>query len=288
MTSASATAWAGARGDTVHLPSELRTAAMVARRELIRFWRNKTRMVGGLVQPLLFLVVFGYGLGSLVPNVGGLDYKMFIFPGSLAMSVVTTSIFGAISIVWDREFGFLREMLVAPVSRASILLGKTAGGATVATIQGVVMLLFAPIIGIRLTPLLVAQALLLCFLIAWALTSFGVFIASRMKKMEGFQAIMQFLLFPMIFLSGAQIPLRNLPSWLAVVTRLDPLTYAVDPLRRVILDAQGFSPQALAAFGANGVDLFGYTLAVWQELAMVAVFAILFLSAAVVAFNHQD
>src|SRR5689334_1358623 len=103
-------------GDEVHLPSELRTAGMVARRELIRFARNRTRMVGGLVQPLLFLLVFGYGLGSLVGSTGGLDYKKFIFPGSLAMSVVTTSIFGAISIVWDREFGFLREMLVAPVS----------------------------------------------------------------------------------------------------------------------------------------------------------------------------
>ena len=272
----------------VHLSSELRTAGMVAQRELIRFWRNKTRMVGGLVQPLLFLLVFGYGLGALVGSTGGLDYKKFIFPGSLAMSVVTTSIFGAVSIVWDREFGFLREMLVAPVSRASILLGKTLGGATVATLQGVVMLLFAPVVGLQLTALLVAQVLLVSFLLAFALTSFGVFIASRMKKMEAFQAVMQFLLFPMIFLSGAQFPLTGLPAWLSVVTRLDPLTYGVDPLRRIILGAQGVTPEAIARFGGNGVALFGHTLAVWEELAMVGVFALVFLALAVAAFSKTE
>ncbi|MEA3201814.1 MAG: type transport system permease protein [Thermoplasmata archaeon] len=275
-------------GDRVHLSSEMRTAGMVAKRELIRFWRNKTRMIGGLVQPLLFLFVFGYGLGSLIPANGGLDYKMFIFPGSLAMSVVTTSIFGAISIVWDREFGFLREMLVAPVSRASILLGKTLGGATVATFQGIVMLLFAPLVGLKLTPILVVEALLLCFLIAFALTSFGVFIASRMKKMEGFQAVMQFLLFPMIFLSGAQFPLRNLPGWLTVVTRLDPLTYAVDPLRRIVLGAQDVPSAAINAFGGGGVSIGSYTLSVVEEIAAVAVFAVVFLSAAIVSFSKTE
>ena len=204
------------------------------------------------------------------------------------MSVVTTSIFGAISIVWDREFGFLREMLVAPVSRASILLGKTAGGAIVATFQGVVMLLFAPIVGLTLTPLLVVQVILLCFLIAFALTSFGVFIASRMKKMEGFQSVMQFLLFPMIFLSGAQIPVNGLPAWLAVVNRIDPLTYAVDPLRRIILGAQGVSPEAITRFSGNGVEIFGYVLAVWQELVMVAAFAVLFLGLAIATFSKTE
>jgi len=276
------------RADALHVGSELRTATMVAQRELIRFWRNKTRMIGGLVQPLLFLIVFGYGLGSLISPVEGLDYKKFIFPGSLAMSVVTTSIFGAISIVWDREVGFLREMLVAPVSRASILLGKTAGGAVVATFQGVVMLIFAPIVGLTLTPVLVVEVLLLCFFIAFALTSFGVFVASRMKKMEGFQAVMQFLLFPMIFLSGAQIPVNGLPKWLAVVNRLDPLTYAVDPLRRIILGAQGVSPEAITRFSGNGVEIFGYVLAVWQELAMVGLFALFFLALAIAAFNKKE
>src|SRR5581483_3817143 len=288
MATAMGDAHARDAGNAMHLGSELRTAGMVARRELIRFTRNRTRMIGGLVQPLLFLLVFGYGLGSLVGSTGGLDYKKFIFPGSLAMSVVTTSIFGAISIVWDREFGFLREMLVAPVSRASILLGKTIGGAVVATFQGVIMLLFAPIVGLTLTPIRVVQVLLLCFLIAFALTSFGVFIASRMKKMEAFQSVMQFLLFPMIFLSGAQFPLSGLPSWLAVVTRLDPLTYAVDPLRRIILGAQGVPAEAIARFGGNGVQVFGYTLAVWQELAAVAAFAVVFLALAIWAFSKPE
>src|SRR5207248_3357536 len=178
---------AEAATNRLDLAVEIRTSGMVLWRELLRFSRARTRIVGGLVQPILFLFVLGYGLGSLVGSTGGLDYKKFIFPGTLAMSVVFTSIFSAISIVWDREFGFLREMLVAPVSRASILIGKTAGGATVATFQGMIMLLFAPIVGLRLTPLLVVQVILVCFLTAFALTSFGVFIASRMKKMEGFQ-----------------------------------------------------------------------------------------------------
>lgn len=271
----------------IDLAVELRTAGMVMKRELIRYARARARIIGGLVQPILFLFVLGYGLGALVGSVGGLDYKMFIFPGSLAMSVVMTSIFSAISIVWDREFGFLREMLVAPVSRASIILGKTAGGATVATAQGMIMLLFAPLIGLKLTPLLVVQIILVCFLMAFALTSFGVFIASRMKKMEGFQAVMQFLLFPMIFLSGAQFPLSGLPPWLNVITKLDPLTYAVDPLRRIILGAQGASPAALARFG-NGVELFGTRLAIWQELAAVGLFAVLFLSLSIRAFSKTE
>jgi ABC-2 type transport system permease protein len=274
--------------DRVDLRVEIRTAGMVMRRELIRFVRARARIVGGLVQPILFLFVLGYGLGSLVGSTGGIDYKKFIFPGSLAMSVVMTSIFSAISIVWDREFGFLREMLVAPVSRASIILGKTAGGATVATVQGIIMLLFAPIVGLKLTPLLVIEIILMCFLTAFALTSFGVFIASRMKKMEGFQAVMQFLLFPMIFLSGAQFPLSGLPAWLDLITKLNPLTYAVDPLRRVILGAQSVPPEALARFGGNGVVLFGHTLAIWQELAMVGLFAALFLTLAVRAFSKVE
>lgn len=285
---ATVTASGAAYGDRVHLGSEIRTTGMVLRRELIRFTRARTRIIGGLVQPILFLFVLGYGLGSLVGSTGGLDYKKFIFPGTLAMSVVFTSIFSAISIVWDREFGFLREMLVAPVSRASILLGKTAGGATVATFQGIVMLIFAPIIGLKLTPLLVVEVILVSFLTAFALTSFGVFIASRMKKMEGFQAVIQFLMFPMIFLSGAQFPLTGLPGWLTVITRFDPLTYAVDPLRRIILGAQDVPPEAITRFGGNGVELFGHALAVWQELTAVGVFAIAFLMAAIVAFSKTE
>ena len=162
---------------------------MVWRRELIRFVRTRPRILTGLVQPLLFLFVLGYGMSSLVGTTGGFDFKKFVFPGIVAMSVVSTAIFAAMSIVWDREFGFLREMLIAPVSRTALVLGKTAGGATIATLQGSIMLLLAPLIGVRLTPLLVAQVILLELLMAVALTAFGVFVASRISKMESFQVV---------------------------------------------------------------------------------------------------
>jgi ABC-2 type transport system permease protein len=257
------------------------------------------------VQPVLFLFVLGYGLSGLVSSVGGVDYKKFMFPGTLAMSVVTTSIFSAISIVWDREFGFLREMLVAPVSRGSIILGKTAGGATVATIQGAIMLVLAPLVGVSLTPTLIVEVLLTMLLMATALTSFGVFVASRMKKMEGFQMVMQFLLFPMIFLAGAMFPVRGLPWALAILNRLDPLTYAIDPVRRFVLDPlidtarAGLPPGPAGAAQGQLLDQFQggvtwtlgswtYALATWQELALVAAFAVVFLSLAVAAFSRVD
>jgi ABC-2 type transport system permease protein len=292
---------ASAPGNRPLWSSEFRTVEMVWRREMIRFLRNRTRIVGGLVQPVLFLLVLGYGIGSFITTGGGLDYKKFVFPGTLAMSIVTTSIFSAVSIVWDREFGFLREMLVAPVSRASIVLGKTAGGATVATLQGAIMLLLAPLVGLTLTPLLVLEVLATSLLMAFALTSFGVFVASRMKKMEGFQNVMQFMLFPLIFLSGAIFPVQNLPIWLAIVNRLDPLTYAIDPIRRIVLSAQPGYQAALAQASTSGnpsggfllaisrgVTLNGQTLDIWQELVAVSLFAIVFLALAVRGFSRTD
>jgi len=182
-------------------------------------------------------------------------------------------------------------MLVAPVSRGAIVLGKTLGGATVATIQGAIMLLLAPVVGISLTPLLVVRVLLVSLLMAFALTSFGVFVASRMKKMEGFQVVMQFLLFPMIFLSGAMFPLANVPVWLSVVAHFDPLTYAIDPVRRLILSAQfpGDSiPAAVAARFGAGVDINGWVLGTGLELVAVALFALVFLALAVRGFSKTD
>src|ERR1035438_2523288 len=216
------------------LSQEIRVAGMVWERELIRYTRNRTRIASGLMQPVLFLFVLGYGMGSLVGSTGGFDFRKFVFPGVVAMSVVMTAMFSAISIVWDREFGFLREMLVAPVSRMALVLGKTAGGATVAAAQGTIMLVLAPLVGIDLTGVLVIEMIALELLMAVAMTTFGVFVASRIQKMESFQVVMQMLLMPMLFLSGALFPLNNLPRWLMVVTRLNPLTYAVAPLRQVV------------------------------------------------------
>jgi ABC-2 type transport system permease protein len=260
---------------------EARTALMVWRRELIRFRRNPARIVTSFVQPVLYLFVLGYGLGQFVQSGGGPDYKQYLFPGSVAMNIITTSIFSGVSIVWDREFGFLREMLVAPVSRSSIILGKVLGGAVTATMQGCLMLVLAPVIHVKLTVLSVLGFVAGSFLMAFSLTSFGVLVASRMKKMEGFQVVMQFLLFPMIFLSGVMFPVRGLPGWLTVLTRVNPLTYAVDPLRRIMLGKTGGTL-------ASGVTLFGAVLPVWSEFAIMAGLALLFLGFAIRAFSKTE
>jgi ABC-2 type transport system permease protein len=266
---------------------EARTAGMVWKRELIRFARARVRIFTGLMQPLLFLFVMGYGLASLVGNQGGINYQQFMFPGVVAMSVVTTAMFTAMSIVWDREFGFLREMLVAPVSRAAIVFGKTLGGATVATFQGAVMLVLAPVVGVSLDAVVVLQVLGGAFLLAFALTSFGVFVASRLKRMESFQVVMTSLMMPMIFLSGAMFPLRDVPAWLDVLTHVDPLTYAVDPLRHFLFSSIALPPQVAARFGV-GVSLFGTALDVGQELLIVAGFALVFLALSVRAFSKPE
>jgi len=255
--------------------NEVRVVGMVWERELIRYVRTRTRIVSGLIQPILFLFVLGYGMSGLVGATKGFSFREFIYPGVVAMSVVMTAMFSALSIVWDREFGFLREMLVAPVSRTSLVLGKTVGGATVAAVQGTIMLVLAPLVGIHLTAILVVQMIGLELLMAVAITTFGVFVASRIQKMESFQVIMQMLLMPMLFLSGALFPLNGLPGWLTVITRLNPLTYAVAPFREVVLAAQNMSPAARARFPTS-VTIFRYSLPIWVELAIVAIFALVF------------
>ncbi|HVW48341.1 MAG TPA: ABC transporter permease [Solirubrobacterales bacterium] len=259
---------------------EVRTARMVWQRELIRFVRTRTRILTGFIQPILFLLVLGYGMSGLVGETAGFDFKKFVFPGIVAMSVVTTAIFSAISIVWDREFGFLREMLVAPTSRASIAIGKTAGGATVAVLQGTLMLVLAPLVGVHLTVGVVLGVIGIELLMAIALTAFGVFVASRIEKMESFQVVMQLVLFPMLFLSGALFPLNGLPGWLNVLTHLNPLTYAVAPLRQVVFSAQNMPAAAQARFPSH-VELFGHVLPIGLDLAIVAAFAVLFVALAV-------
>ena len=273
--------------ERAELRSELRTVGMVWERELIRFERTRTRILSSFVQPVLFLFVLGYGMSTLVPTVGGFDFKKFVFPGIVAMTVVTTAIFSAISIVWDREFGFLREMLVAPVSRAALVVGKCLGGASIATVQGTIMLALAPLIGVHLTVATVFEVMGCELLMAVTLTAFGVAVASRIQRMEGFQVVMQLLLFPMLFLSGALFPLKGLPTWLTVITRINPLTYAVDPLRHFVFAVQAMTPAARAKFPV-GVSLFGYTLPVGAEIGIVVALAVAFLGLALTGFGQTE
>jgi ABC-2 type transport system permease protein len=235
----------------------------------------------------LFLFVLGYGMSTLVGSTAGFDFKKFLFPGIVAMTVITTSLSSAISIVWDREFGFLREMLVAPVGRGALVIGKTLGGASIGTVQGTIMLALAPLIGVHLTALLVGEVIGIELLMAVALTAFGVFVASHIQRMEGFSVVMQLLLFPMLFLSGALFPLKGLPDWLTVITRINPLTYAVGPLRQVVFAAQHIPPAAAARFSAS-VTLFGYTLPIGVELGITCLFTVVFGILAVTGFGKPD
>jgi ABC-2 type transport system permease protein len=226
-------------------------------------------------------------MGSLVGPSGGFNFRQFVFPGVVAMTVVMTAMFSAISIVWDREFGFLREMLIAPVSRFALVLGKVAGGATVAAVQGAIMLALAPLVGVRLNALLIVEVIGLELLMAVAITAFGVFVASRIQRMEAFNVVMQMLMMPMLFLSGALFPLNSLPAWLTVITRINPLTYAVDPLRKVVFASQNMSQLAKARF-PTGVVLFGHTMSTLLEVTVVVIFALIFFGLAIWGLSRTD
>jgi ABC-2 type transport system permease protein len=237
----------------VHVPqrslaSEARAVKIVWRRELIRFRADRIRMITSLVQPLLFLFVLGAGLQGLASaGTHGVSLKTFIYPGILCISVMFTAMFSAASIVWDREFGFLREMMVAPVRRSSIVIGKVLGGATVASFQGVIIICLAGLVHVPYDPLLILGIFGLQLLLAFTITAFGVMIAVRIKQMQSFMGVMQMIVMPMFFISGALFPASGLPGWLTVLNRVDPLTYAVDPMRRLVFDHLTITPQARAA-----------------------------------------
>jgi daunorubicin resistance ABC transporter membrane protein len=271
------------------LRQDLRAAVIVWRRELIRFRSDRLRAISGLIQPVLFLFVLGSGLSSLARRglPPGVDFKTFIYPGVLAMSVLFTAIFSAASIVWDREFGFLREMLVAPVSRAALVIGKCLGGATVATIQGVVILVLAWLAHVPYDPVLILTLIGELLLLSFTLTAFGVMMAARIKQIQAFMALTQMLIMPLFFLSGALYPLHGLPAWLSVLTRFDPLTYIVDPMRHAVFSHLTISPFAVHAL-APGVSWAGWPVPQWLSLALVAVMGLGMLTVAIVEFRKPE
>lgn len=210
-------------------------------RQVKKYFRSRSRIIGSLGQPLLFLLAFGFGFGAIYQRAGGGNYIQFLAPGIILMGVLFTAIFSGIDLIWDRQFGFLKETMVAPVSRFSIMLGKTAGGATVATIQGLIVFVLTLIVGFRPHNLvLLPLSLVLVFLIAVLFTSLGTAIASMLSDMQGFQLIMNFLVMPIFFLSGALFPLQGLPKIMEVVTRADPLTYGIDGMRGTLIGASNF------------------------------------------------
>jgi ABC-2 type transport system permease protein len=203
-------------------------------REMKRFLRAKSRLIGSLIQPLFFLAFLGLGFSRMaVPGIGqGVNYIRFLVPGIIGMTMLFSSSMQGLSVLWDREFGFLKEIMVAPVSRVSIVLGRIAGGTTTTLIQGLLVLLISVIMGFRVGgPVHLLQALVFMVLIAFTFIGFGLIFASRMKDMQGFGLIINFIIFPLFFLSGALFPLDNLPRFIRVLSYADPLTYGVDGLR---------------------------------------------------------
>jgi ABC-2 type transport system permease protein len=214
--------------------TELRGFYTLWLREVKRYLRNRTRIISAFFQPLLWLVIFGAGLRFAV-DLGGLTPQQYIFPGIIGQTLLFTSMFMGISVIWDKEFGFMKEILVAPISRFSIFLGKMVGDSTDAVIQGVIVFLLGPLLGIGIAPVMFLAVLPIMLLITFGLVALGLTIASFITDLESFGVIQSFINLPLFFLSGALFPLQGLPEWMQVVSRANPLTYGVDALRTVIL-----------------------------------------------------
>lgn len=210
-------------------------------RQLKRYLRSKSRIIGALGQPLLFLLALGYGIGPIYKKAGEGSYIEFLAPGIIAMSILFTSMFSGIEIIWDRQFGFLKEIMVAPVSRIIIMIGRTLGGATVATLQGMVVFLISIAVGFRPSSIsALPAALMVMILIALLFTALGTAVASMLEDFQGFQLIMNFLIMPLFFLSGALFPLQGLPKIVAGITMINPLSYGVDALRGLLTNNYHF------------------------------------------------
>jgi ABC-2 type transport system permease protein len=232
--------------------------------------------------------VLGTGLSRIAAaGTHGVNLRTFVYPGVLCLAVMFTAMFSAASLVWDREFGFLREMMVAPVSRGSLVLGKCLGGATVAGFQGVVVIALAGLVGVPYAAGLIAEVFALQLLLAFAITAFGVMVAARISQVQSFMALMQMVVLPMYFLSGALFPVSGLPRWLELLNRIDPLTYAVDPMRRAVFAHLHISPLARHALNP-GVTWWGWRVPGLLEAALVGLIGLLMLAIAILQFSRTE
>lgn len=266
---------------------DARALLIVLHRELFRFLSDRVRAMTSLAQPLAFLFLLGTGLSALAADADGMDMRTYMFPGVIALSCLFTSLFSAVTIVWDREFGFLREMLVAPVSRGAVVVGKCLGGTVVATLQGCVILSLAGLAGVPYAPRLLLTLLGATLLLSFALTAFGLAVAVRMAVTQPFMALMQMFTMPMFFLSGAVFPLADQPAWIRTLSTVNPLTYAVDPMRRAVSDHLSVAPATAEAFG-QGVTWGGWEVPVWLELAIVAATGLALLGTSVAGLRRSD
>ena len=247
--------------------SELEAIWALTWRDLVRFMRDRSQVLGALARPALWLVFMGKGLGASVQTVGGLGYQHFVFAGAIAMAVLFGGMFQGITIIWDREFGFLKEVLVAPISRVTIVLGKTFSGTVVTVLQGCLTALFAPIVGVHIDAVSLVALFGVIVLLSLGMTAMGVVVATRMQTFEGFGVISNFVILPLYFLSGGVFPIQRLPSWMAVLVHLNPVTYGVDLMRHALVQPAVF--------------------AVWLDLVVLAGFALAMVGLALVWFRRE-
>jgi ABC-2 type transport system permease protein len=293
MTTTAATPRQSTEVAQVRLPEanathDLRAIKVVWQREMIRFSQDRIRIGTALVQPILYVFVLGTGLSSLTHGqTGNVSLRTFIFPGVLALSVLFTAMFSAVSIVWDREFGFLREMLVAPVRRSAIVAGKCLGGATVATIQGLIVLAMAGLVHVPYAPLMLITLFFEMMLLGFAVTAFGLVVAARVKQMQSMMGLMQAILMPLMFLSGVLYPLSGLPSWLNALVHINPITYAVHPFREAVFAHINASPLARARLNPP-LTWWGWHVPIPLQLAVVFGTGLLLLYIAILEFDRAD
>lgn len=270
------------------MAADLRAVKIVCHRELLRWLTDRRRLVAGMVQPLLWLFVLGTGLSRVVrPGTEGLDFRTFLFPGVLATSVMFTAVFSGVSVVWDREFGFLREMLVAPISRSSIMAGKCLGGAIVATVQALVLVALAGLAGVPYHPVMLVELVAILFLASLSITAFGLLLGAKVANIQSVMPVIQMVITPMMFLSGALYPTTGLPAWLAVATKLNPLTYAVQPMRHVVFAHLDLSTAAVKALDPR-ITWMGWPVPVALQLVVLAALGAAVFAVAVIRFSRTD
>jgi ABC-2 type transport system permease protein len=271
---------------------QFRGVWVIAYRDLLRFTGDRIRLFSSFAMPIIFLVIFGAGFSNVIGQLApGVDFMKFIYPGIIAMTVLNSSMMSGLSIVWDREFGFLREVLVAPLSRGSVVAGKIVSSAVISLAQGVVMLILAPFVDVRLTALLVLKLIPVLLLISVSISALGILIASRMRSQQGFQVVIMVLLMPMTFLSGVMFPVNNVPVWMEVISKINPLTYGVDAVRQLFLAVQPLPagmPAGISMSSAIGVTVFNHTMSVMDDALVVAAIGAVLLTLAAVAFSKQD
>ncbi|ADI00769.1 ABC transporter permease [Salisediminibacterium selenitireducens] len=265
-------------------------------RDLMKFFRDKARLFGSFTMPILFLLIFGGGMsgtmetmmmGNMPDGTASFNYVEFVFPGIVAMTLLMTSVFSAMSVIEDKDKGYMKEILVSPISRVSIAIGKMLGAATVATIQGIILFLLIPFLGLSYGIMNLLQVIPFMFLFGAALSGLGLLFASIIRSTQGFQMTVQILVMPMIFLSGALFPVSNMPAWMDVIVKINPVTYGVDVMKKLMIDTSELSPVVIEAMGLN-IEVFGRQVTIFEEILFIAAFAAVLVFFATISFKRAN